>query len=98
LFYSGLMVALLSVRELTLPLLMDGGKTPVISTLVFQLQSNGNHDVAAAVAIYMIAILIVLVLLLSSVPRAGLRYEQAGRPEHRRAASSGRALARATSK
>jgi iron(III) transport system permease protein len=66
--YSALMVGLLSMRELTLPLLMDGGKTPVVATLVFQLQSNGNHDVAAAVAIYMIAILIVLVLLASRLP------------------------------
>ncbi len=98
LFYSGLMVALLSVRELTLPLLMDGGKTPVLSTLVFQLQSNGNHDVAAAVAIYMIAILIVLVLLLSSVPGAGLREEQPGRPQRRRAAIWGRPLAQVAGK
>jgi iron(III) transport system permease protein len=98
LFSSGLMVALLSVRELTLPLIMDGGKTPVITTLVFQLQSNGNHDVAAAVAIYMIAILIVLVLLLGRVSGAGLREEQPGRPQRRRAASSGRALAQAASK
>jgi iron(III) transport system permease protein len=65
LFYSGLMVGLLSVRELTVPLLMDGGKTPLVSTLIFQLQSNGSHDIAAAVAIYMIAILIVLVLAVS---------------------------------
>lgn len=86
LFYSGLMVGLLSVRELTLPLLMDGGKTPLVSTLVFQLQSNGNHDVAAAVAIYMIAILIVLVLLLSRVPGAGLQEGRAPRPRRRRAA------------
>ena len=71
---------------MTLPLLMDGGKTPVLSTLVFQLQSNGNHDVAAAVAIYMIAILIVLVLLLSSVPGVGLREKRPGRPQRRRAA------------
>lgn len=93
LFYSGLMVGLLSMRELTLPLLMDGGKTPVLSTLVFQLQSNGNHDVAAAVAIYMIAILIVLVLLLSSVPGVGLREKRPGRPQRWRAAIWGRPLA-----
>ena len=60
------------MRELTLPLLMDGGQAPVVSTLVFRLQSNGNHDVAAAVAIYMILILLVLVVLARHLPGADI--------------------------
>src|SRR5262249_1285196 len=71
LFYSAVMVGLLSVRELTLPRLMDAGKAPVVSTVGYNLQSNGNHDVAAAVAIYMIVILLGLVLVASRLAGVG---------------------------
>jgi iron(III) transport system permease protein len=72
LFYSAVMVGLLSVRELTLPLIIDDGKAPVVSTLVFNLQTNGNHNIAAAVAIYMIALLVALVFIASRLSGAGV--------------------------
>lgn len=59
-FYTALMVGMLAARELTLPLMMSPAQSPVVSTLIFQLQSNGDDAEAAAIAIYMILILILL--------------------------------------
>ncbi|MPZ59359.1 MAG: ABC transporter permease subunit [Rhizobiales bacterium] len=87
LFYSSAMVGLLSVRELTVPLIIDAGKAPVVSTLVFQLQTNGNHNVAAAVAIYMIALLVALVFIAS-------RLSGADRPAQSRRQAQGRSAER----
>jgi iron(III) transport system permease protein len=61
LFYVALMVSMLSARELTLPLMMNSGESPLVSTLIFDLQSNGNFAGAAAVSLYMIVILLALV-------------------------------------
>lgn len=60
LFYTAVMVGMLAARELTLPLMMNVGHAPLISTLVFDLQGNGDFSIAAAVSIYMIAILLAL--------------------------------------
>ena len=62
-FYSSLMVGMLSVRELTVPLMMSSDKSPLISTLIFDLETNGHNDVAAAVGLYMIVILLILTVL-----------------------------------
>lgn len=61
-FYSALMVGMLSARDLTLPLIMNTGETEVISTLIFTLQTNGEQNAAAAVALYMIFVLVILAL------------------------------------
>jgi iron(III) transport system permease protein len=62
LFYSALMVGMLAARELTLPLMMDNGHSPVIATLIFDLQTNGRVGTASAVALFMMAILVAIVL------------------------------------
>jgi iron(III) transport system permease protein len=62
LFYSALMVGMLAARELTLPLMMDNGHGPVIATLIFDLQTNGRVGTASAVALFMMAILVAIVL------------------------------------
>lgn len=62
LFYAALMVGMLAARDLTLPLIMNSGGTPLVSVLIFDLQTNGETASAAAVALYMIVVLVLLVL------------------------------------
>jgi iron(III) transport system permease protein len=59
-FYAALMVGMLAARDLTLPLIMTTGTTHTISTLIFDLQTNGDQNAAGAIAIYMIVLLAVL--------------------------------------
>ena len=61
-FYSALMVGMLSARDLTLPLVMNTGNSEVIATLIFNLQTNGEQNAAAAVALYMMIVLVLLAL------------------------------------
>lgn len=61
-FYSALMVGMLAARDLTLPLVMNTGKSEVVATLIFNLQTNGEQNAAAAVALYMIFVLVLLAL------------------------------------
>lgn len=61
-FYSALMVGMLAARDLTLPLVMNTGKSPVVSVMIFDLQTNGEQNAAAAVALYMIIVLVILAL------------------------------------
>ena len=42
-FYSALMVGMLSARDLTLPLVMNTGNSEVVATLIFNLQTNGEQ-------------------------------------------------------
>ena len=71
LFYSALMVGMLAARELTLPLMMDNGQSPVMATLIFDLQTNGRVGTASAVALLMMVILVTLVLAARSL--SGIR-------------------------
>jgi len=59
-FYSALMVGMLAARDLTIPLVMNTGKAATISTLVFDLQSNGDQNAAGAISLYMIVLLALL--------------------------------------
>ena len=61
-FYSALMVGMLAARDLTLPLVMNTGNSEVVATLIFNLQTNGEQNAAAAVAFYMIFVLSILAL------------------------------------
>jgi len=61
-FYAALMVGMLAARDLTLPLVMSRANTQVVSVMIFNLQTNGDHNAAAAVALYMIVVLVVLAL------------------------------------
>ena len=65
LFYSAVIVALLSMRELTVPLMINTGHAPLVSTLVFDLQMNGSHNVAAAISVYMIIFLVAMTFIAS---------------------------------
>ncbi len=62
LFYAALMVGMLAARDLTLPLIMNSAGTPLVSVLIFDLQTNGETAGAAAVALYMIVVLVILAL------------------------------------
>lgn len=62
-FYSAVMVAMMTAKELTIPLMINTGGTPLISTLIFDLQSSGYYDSASAVGIYMIFSLVALAIL-----------------------------------
>ena len=68
LFYAALMVGMLAARDLTLPLIMNSGGTPLVSVLIFDLQTNGETASAAAVALYMIVVLVLLVLAARKLP------------------------------
>jgi ABC-type Fe3+ transport system permease subunit len=61
-FYAALMVGMLAARDLTLPLIMSRPETEVVSVLIFNLQTNGDQNAAAAVALYMIIVLVLLAL------------------------------------
>jgi iron(III) transport system permease protein len=82
LFYAALMVGMLSARELTLPLMINTGHAPLVSTLIFDLQTNGNFGAAAAVGLYMIVFLLALVLAarrLTGIGDRGVTAEAAAR-------------------
>jgi iron(III) transport system permease protein len=61
-FYAALMVGMLAARDLTLPLIMNSAGTPLVSVLIFDLQTNGETASAAAVALYMVTVLVLLAL------------------------------------
>jgi len=73
LFYAAMMVGMLTARELTLPLMMNTGHSPLISTLIFDLQTNGSFGIAAAVSLYMIFVLLALVLVARRLSGVGER-------------------------
>ncbi len=62
LIYAGVMVGMLTARELTVPLMMDTGRAKLVATLIFDLQTNGNLGGASAVGLMMVAILVAVVL------------------------------------
>jgi ABC-type Fe3+ transport system permease subunit len=55
------MLGMLTARELTLPLMLVTGRSSVITTSIFELQTNGETGPAAAVALSLIAALALLV-------------------------------------
>jgi len=73
LLYAAIMVGMLSARELTLPLMINTGHAPLVSTLIFDLQTNGNFGAAAAVGLYMIVLLLTLVFIARRLTGVGDR-------------------------
>ena len=61
-FYSALMVGMARGARPDLPLVMNTGNSEVVATLIFNLQTNGEQNAAAAVAFYMIFVLSILAL------------------------------------
>ncbi|MCY4551436.1 MAG: iron ABC transporter permease [Defluviicoccus sp.] len=87
LFYAALMSGMLAARDLTLPLIMSAGKTHTISTLIFDLQTNGDQNAAGAIAIYMIVLLAVLAVFahrMTGMSELGVDYSARRRRRGRR--------------
>ena len=82
LFYAALMSGMLAARDLTLPLIMSAGKTHTVSTLIFDLQTNGDQNAAGAIAIYMIVLLAVLAVFahrMTGMSELGVDYSDTAR-------------------
>ncbi|HZU06411.1 MAG TPA: iron ABC transporter permease [Chloroflexota bacterium] len=57
LFYAWLWIAVLSARELTIPLMLYARDNPLLSTLIWNTQASGKSDVAAALAVLLMSFL-----------------------------------------
>jgi iron(III) transport system permease protein len=61
LLYSWFWLALLSLRELTIPIMLARPNTAVLATAIWSLNAAGNADVAAAMSIILVCITLVMV-------------------------------------
>lgn len=61
--YGAIMSAMLSAKELALPLMMSKPDSHVLASVIYELQINGQQNAAAAISIYMICALGLLALL-----------------------------------
>jgi iron(III) transport system permease protein len=57
-FYAALMAGMLAARDLTLPLIMGAGREPLLSVLIYDLQTNGEYASAAGIALILIVMLV----------------------------------------
>lgn len=57
LFYAWLWIAVLSARELTIPLMLYARDNPLLSTLIWNTQASGRTDVSAALAVLLMGFL-----------------------------------------
>ena len=76
LLYSWFWLALLSLRELTIPIMLARPDTAVLATAIWSLNSAGNADVAAAMSIILVCITLVMVFFFHKV--AGQREIRVG--------------------
>ena len=67
LLFSWFWIALLSLRELTIPILLARDNTQVLSTAIFGYKFGGSSSVAAAMGIILLAIVLVMVLIFQKV-------------------------------
>jgi len=67
LLYSWFWLALLSLRELTIPIMLARPDTAVLATAIWSLNSAGNTDVAAAMSMILVCITLVMVFLFHKV-------------------------------
>jgi iron(III) transport system permease protein len=67
LLYSWFWLALLSLRELTIPIMLARPDTAVLATAIWSLNSAGNPDVAAAMSMILVCITLVMVFLFHKV-------------------------------
>jgi iron(III) transport system permease protein len=67
LLYSWFWLALLSLRELTIPIMLARPDTAVLATAIWSLNSAGNTDVAAAMSMILVGITLVMVFLFHNV-------------------------------
>jgi len=67
LLYSWFWLALLSLRELTIPIMLARPDTAVLATAIWSLNAAGNADVAAAMSMILVCITLVMVFLFHKV-------------------------------
>ncbi len=67
LLYSWFWLALLSLRELTIPIMLARPDTAVLATAIWSLNAAGNPDVAAAMSMILVCITVVMVFLFHKV-------------------------------
>jgi iron(III) transport system permease protein len=67
LLYSWFWLALLSLRELTIPIMLARPDTAVLATAIWSLNAAGNADVAAAMSIILVCITIVMVFVFHKI-------------------------------
>jgi iron(III) transport system permease protein len=67
LLYSWFWLALLSLRELTIPIMLARPDTAVLATAIWSLNAAGNADVAAAMSLILVCITLVMVFLFHKV-------------------------------
>jgi iron(III) transport system permease protein len=65
--YSWFWLALLSLRELTIPIMLARPDTAVLATAIWSLNAAGNPDVAAAMSMILVCITVVMVFLFHKV-------------------------------
>ena len=69
--YAAIWVALLSLREVTIPLLLSGPSNTVVSVRVWTLWETGQYGAASAIGVSMFAIMAVLLLFARYAFQAG---------------------------
>jgi len=67
LLFSWFWLALLSLRELTIPVMLARPNTAVLATAIWGLNSAGNADVAAALSVILVGIILVMVFVFHRV-------------------------------
>jgi iron(III) transport system permease protein len=67
LIYSWFWLALLSLRELTIPIMLARPDTAVMATAIWSLNAAGNADVAAAMSMILVSITLVMVFFFHKV-------------------------------
>lgn len=67
LLFSWFWIALLSLRELTIPILLARDNTQVLSTAIFGFKFGGSSSVAAAMGMILLVIVLVMVLIFQKI-------------------------------
>ena len=67
LLYSWFWLALLSLRELTIPIMLARPNTAVLATAIWSLNAAGNADVAAAMSVILVCITTVMVFVFHKI-------------------------------
>jgi iron(III) transport system permease protein len=73
LFYAWVWIAVLSARELTIPLMLYARDNPLLSTLIWNTQAGGKSDVAAALAVLLMVFLALFALVAQLIARRWAR-------------------------
>jgi iron(III) transport system permease protein len=60
--FSWFWIALLSLRELTIPLMLARNDTNVLSTAIWGLNGAGSANVAAALSVILLAMILIMVI------------------------------------